>query len=161
VQRTSLALRAPEIDLNVTGGFVAERPSTEAPRSPCSRPQSARAFKSMNVQSLQRRVADALRVQGTMSFGECIMRGEANVYYAEFELPAAIAQQFRALSPLSTPVQELTASTAKVFSLGNILPGDDDDVVVHAWSASPPNDDLAKKITLTHDVGVGRVKLLR
>jgi|SRR6266849_2045565 len=60
----------------------------------------------------------------------------------------------------SKPVQELQASTTKVFSLGNILPGDDEEIIVYAWSPSPPTEDAAKKITLTHDVGVGRVRLL-
>jgi len=60
----------------------------------------------------------------------------------------------------SKAVQALQASTTKAFSIGNILPGDDEEVIVYAWSSSAPTEDAAKKITLTTDVGVGRVRLL-
>jgi len=61
----------------------------------------------------------------------------------------------------ATPIQELPASTTRVFSLGNVLPGDEDENIVYAWSLEPSSEDVAKKITLTHDVGVGRIHVSR
>lgn len=60
----------------------------------------------------------------------------------------------------TAPIQELTVSTTRVFLLGNILPGDEDENIVYAWSLEPSSEE-AKKITLTHDVGVGRIRVLR
>jgi hypothetical protein len=60
----------------------------------------------------------------------------------------------------ATPVQELPVTTSQVFSIGNVQPGEDQ-IIVHAWTLSPATDDVAKKISLTHDLGSGKIHLAR
>jgi hypothetical protein len=57
------------------------------------------------------------------------------------------------------PIQDLPAETSRAFSLGNIQFGDE--IVVHAWSVAPASAAEAGKISLTHDAGTGRVKIVR
>jgi len=56
-------------------------------------------------------------------------------------------------------IQDLPVSTTDVFSLGNVQPADQ--VIVYAWTLSRATEEVAKKITLTHDLGAGRVLLTR
>lgn len=56
-------------------------------------------------------------------------------------------------------IQELPVVITDVFALGNVQPADE--VVVYAWTLSPASEDLAKKITLTHDTGQGQVQVKR
>lgn len=46
--------------------------------------------------------------------------------------------------------------TGLAIPIGNVQGGEE--VVVDAWSLAAPTESLAAKITLTHDLGVGRVK---
>jgi hypothetical protein len=50
--------------------------------------------------------------------------------------------------------------SVRAFPLGNVQ-GGDEDVVVQAWTAAPANAETAQKLTLTHDVGTGRVRITR
>jgi hypothetical protein len=50
--------------------------------------------------------------------------------------------------------------SVRSFPLGNVQ-GGDDDVVVQAWTAAPANAETARRLTLTHDVGTGRVRITR
>jgi len=46
----------------------------------------------------------------------------------------------------------------RAFALGNVQFGDDD-VIVRAWTIAPATADVAQKLTLTHDVGSGRLRI--
>jgi hypothetical protein len=61
----------------------------------------------------------------------------------------------------ATSVQELPASTAQVFTLGNIQPGDNNEVVVYAWTVTAATHEMASKIRLIHDLGTGEVHVIR
>lgn len=54
-------------------------------------------------------------------------------------------------------VDSLAPMTALAIPVGNVQGGEE--VVVDAWSLAAPSDSLATQITLTHDLGSGRVKL--
>jgi hypothetical protein len=60
----------------------------------------------------------------------------------------------------ATPVQELPVTTSETFAVGNVQPGEDS-IILHAWTMSPPSEDVARKITMTHDMGTGKVHIAR
>jgi len=48
----------------------------------------------------------------------------------------------------------------RAFALGNVQFGDED-VIVQAWTIAPATTEVAQKLTLTHDVGSGRLRISR
>jgi hypothetical protein len=60
--------------------------------------------------------------------------------------------------PPATPLSPPTPLQA--FPLGNVQ-GGQESVVLYAWTLAPPTEAYARQITLTHDLGSGRVRIVR
>jgi hypothetical protein len=79
----------------------------------------------------------------------------ASAVTVRFPVPASGVVHSSHGAPAS--IQELPVSTTDVFVLGNLQPSDE--VVLYAWTLSAATEDVARKITLTHDLGQGQVQL--
>jgi hypothetical protein len=75
----------------------------------------------------------------------------STVLHFPTEVSASVSRDGR--GPTTPPVKALA------IPVGNLQGGEE--IVVDAWSLAAPSDDLANKITLTHDLGAGRVKVAR
>ncbi|MES1255185.1 MAG: hypothetical protein ABUS56_06235 [Acidobacteriota bacterium] len=86
-------------------------------------------------------------------------RGTRAASAVTLRFPVTASGAVRKPADAQTAVQDLPASTTNVFALGNVQSSDE--VVVYAWTLSPATADVARQITLTHDLGAGEVVLTR
>jgi hypothetical protein len=86
-------------------------------------------------------------------------RGSRTASAVTLHFPVAASGVVSRPQAAQTPIQDLPVSTSNAFPLGNLQPSDQ--VVVYAWTLSPANQDVARQITLTHDLGAGQVILAR